>query len=52
MHDSLSTEEGGSEADDQSMSVRGGARVVDELDGGLVHVNDLDVAWGPDQDVF
>ena len=31
MHDSLPTEEGGSEADDESTSGRGGGRVVDEL---------------------
>ena len=43
MHDSLSTEEEGSEADDESTADRGGGGVVDELDNGLAHLNDLDV---------
>ena len=46
MHDSLSTEEGGSEADDESTSDRGGGGVVGELDDGLARLNDLDVTWG------
>ena len=48
MHDSLSTEEGESEADDERTSDRGGGGVVDELDDGLAHLNDLDVPWGFD----
>ena len=50
MHDSLSTEEGGSEADDESTSDGGGVGVVDELDDGLAHLNDLDVTWEFDLD--
>ena len=52
MHDSLSTEEGGSEADDESTSDRGGGGVVDELDDGLARLNDLDMTWGFDMDAF
>ena len=51
MHDSLSTEEGGSEADDESMSYRGGGG-LDELDDGLARLDDLDVTWGVDLDAF
>ena len=50
MLDSLSTEEGGSEADDESTSDRGDGGVVDQLDDGLTHLNDLDVTWGFDLD--
>ena len=50
MHDSLSTEEGGSEADDYSTSDRGGAGVADELDDGLARLKHIDVTWGTDLD--
>ena len=52
MHDSLSTEEGGPEADDENTSDRGGGGGVDELDDGLARLNDLDVTWGFDLDAF
>ena len=52
MHDSLCTEEGGSEADDESTPDRGGGRAVNELDDGLAHLNDVDVTWGFDLDAF
>ena len=48
MHDSLSREEGGSEADDESTSDRSGGGVVDEQDEGLARLTDLDVTWGFD----
>ena len=51
-NDSLSTEKGGTETDDLSTSDLGGGGVVDELDDGLAHLNDLDVAWGFDVDAF
>ena len=48
--------EGGSIADDESTSDRGGGGVVDELvdklDDDLAHLNNLDVTWGFDLDVF
>lgn len=47
-NDPLSTEEGESEADDGNMSNQGGEGVVDEMDDGLVHVNDLELTWGFD----
>ena len=43
MNDSLSIEEGGSEANDGSTSDQGGRGVVDELDEGLARLNDLDL---------
>ena len=46
MNDSLSMEEGGSEANDGSTSDQGGRGVVDELDEGLACLNDLDLTWG------
>ena len=52
MHDSMCTEEGGSETNDKSTSNRGGGGVVDELEDGLTHLNDLDVTWGFDLDAF
>ena len=52
MHDSLSTEDGRSEADDENTSDRGGGEVLDELNDGLAHLNDLDVTWGFDLDAF
>ena len=52
MHDSLYTEEGGSEADDERTSDRGGGGAVDELDDDLAHLNDLDVTQGFDLDTF
>ena len=45
-NDSLSTEVGGSKADDVSTSDRGGEGAMDELDDGLARLNDLDVTWG------
>jgi len=48
MNDSLSMEEGGSEANDGSTSDQGGRGVVDELDDGLARLNDLDLTWGFD----
>ena len=48
--DSPSTEEGGSEADDVSMSNRGGGGVMNELDDSLAHSNDLNMTWGFDLD--
>ena len=46
MNEPLSMEEEGSEAYDVSTSDRGGGGVVvEELDDGLVHSNDLDVTW-------
>ena len=41
-----------SEADDVSTSDRGGKGVVDELDAGLAHLNDLYLSWGFDLDAF
>lgn len=52
MNDSLSMEEGGSEANDGSTSDQGGRGVVDELDDGLARLNDLDLTWGFDLDAF
>ena len=52
MHDSLSTEEGGYEADDESTSDRSGGGAMDELDDDLAHLNDLDVTCGFDLDAF
>ena len=52
MHDSLSQEEGGSEADDESTSDRGGGAVMDEQDEGLARLTDLDVTWGFDLHAF
>ena len=46
MHDSQSTEEGGSEANDESTSDRGDGVVVNELDDDLAHLDDLYVTWG------
>ena len=50
------TEEEGSIAHDESTSDRGGGGVVDELvdklDDDLAHLNNLDVTWGFDLDVF
>ena len=43
MNDQLSTEEGGSVADDETTSDQGGAGVVDELDDNLAHSRQLDV---------
>ena len=55
-NDSLSTEERGSTADDESTSdgVGGGVVevVVDELEDDLAHLNNLDVTWGFDLDAF
>lgn len=51
-NDSLSTEERGSVADDESTPNRGGGGVVDELDDGLPSSNDLDVTWGFPLDAF
>ena len=39
-------------ADDVSRSDSSGGGVVDELDNGLAHLNDLDVTWGFDLDAF
>ena len=50
MNDSLSMEEGESEANDGSTSDQGGRGVVDELDDGLVRLNDFDLTWGFDLD--
>jgi len=52
LSDSLSMEEGGSEADDASTSDQGGGGVVHELDKGLARLNDLDLTWGFDLDAF
>ena len=54
MHDSLSQEEGGSEADDESTSVRRryGGGVMDEEDEGLDRLIDLDVTWRVDLHAF
>ena len=52
MHDSLSQEEGGSEADDESTSYGGGRGVMDEQDEGLARLTDLDVTWGFDLHVY
>ena len=49
---SLYTGQGGSIADDESMSDRGGGGVVDELDDDLAHLNDLGVTWSFDLDSF
>ena len=46
MHDYLSKEIGGLEADDESTSDRGVEGVVDEQDDGLARLNDLRVTWG------
>ena len=46
MHDSLSHEEGGSEADDESTSDGGGGGVMDGQDEGLARLTDIDVTWG------
>ena len=43
MHDSPSTEEGGSETDDESTSDRRGEGVVDEPLDGLAYLHDLGV---------
>ena len=42
-HDSLSQEEEGFETDDESMSDRGVGGVMDEQNGGLDRLTDLDV---------
>ena len=47
-NDSPSTEKGGSEADGVSKPDGGDGGVVDELDDGLAHLDDLDVTWGFD----
>ena len=54
MHDSLSQEEGGSEADDESTSVRRrcGGGVMDEEDERLDRLIDLDVTWRVDLHAF
>ena len=52
MHDSLSQEEGGSEANDESTSDGGVAEVMDEKDEDLARLTDLDVAWGFDLHAF
>ena len=52
MYDSLSQEEGGSEADDKSTSGGGGRGVMDEEDEGLARLTDLDVTWGFDLHAF
>ena len=52
MHDFLSQEEGGSEADDESTSDEGGGEVMDEQDEGLARLTDLDVTWGLDLHAF
>ena len=55
-NDSLPMEDGGSIADDESTSDRGGGggveELVYELDDDLAHLNNLDVTWGFDLDVF
>ena len=51
-HDSLSQEEEGSETDDESMPDRGVGGVMDEQDGGLDRLTDLDVTWGFDLRAF
>ena len=51
-NDSLSTEERGSVADDESTLVQGGWGVADELIDDLAHMNDLDLMWGFDLDAF
>ena len=48
MHDSLSQEEEGSEADGESTSDGGGGGVMDEQDKGLARLTDLDVTRGFD----
>ena len=48
MHDSLSQEAGGSEADDESTSDGGWGGVMDERGKGLARLTDLDVTWGFD----
>ena len=52
MHDSLSQEEGGCEADDESTSNRGGGRVMDKQDEGRTRLADLDATWGFDLRAF
>ena len=52
MHDSLSQEGRGSEADDESTSDGGGGRVTDEKDEDLAHLTDLDVMWVFDLHAF
>ena len=52
MHDSLSQQEGRSEADDESTSDRGEGGVIDEQDEGLDRLTDLDVTWGFDLHAF
>ena len=52
MHDSLSQEEWGSEADDESTSDQGGEVVMDEQDERLARLTDLDVARGFDLNAF
>ena len=55
-NDSLPTVEGGSIADDEGTSDRGGGGVVDalvdELGDDLAHLNNLDLTWGFDLDAF
>ena len=46
MHDSLSQEKGGSEADDESTSDGGGGGVMDEQDEDLARLTDLGVTLG------
>ena len=52
MHDSLSQEAGGSDADDESTSGRGRGAVMDEQDEGLDRLTDLDVTWRFDLHAF
>ena len=53
MHDSLSQEEGRSEADHESTSNRGGGGgVIDEQDEGLARLTDLNVTWVVDLHAF
>lgn len=47
-NDILSRKRGGAAADDESTSDRDGRGVIDELDDGLTHLNDLALTCGFD----